>query len=80
MDLLDWLSDNFSKIIDSIINSLPKSPIVFLSSNASISRILSYVNWFIPVYLWISILESWLVAIATYYIYQVILRWIKAIE
>ena len=80
MDLLNWITDNFQKIVDGIINALPKSPIVFLSTNPSISKVLSYVNWFIPIYLWISVLETWLIAIATYYIYQVILRWVKAIE
>lgn len=80
MDLLNWITDNFQKIVDCIIKALPKSPIVFLSTNPSISKVLSYVNWFIPIYLWISVLETWLIAIATYYIYQVILRWVKAIE
>ena len=80
MDLLNWITDNFQKIVDGIIKALPKSPIVFLSTNPSISKVLSCVNWFIPIYLWISVLETWLIAIATYYIYQVILRWVKAIE
>lgn len=80
MDFLNWLSDSFSTIIDNILNLLPKSPIVFLTSNPTITKYMSYVNWFIPIYLWISILESWLTAVVTYYIVQVILRWAKVVE
>lgn len=29
MDLLNWITDNFQKIVDGIIKALPKSPIVF---------------------------------------------------
>ena len=80
MDLIEWLTGVFKSIADAIFNVLPKSPIVYLETNSEIRTILSYINWFIPVYLWISILESWLVSILTYYIVQIVLRWIKVIE
>lgn len=80
MDLLNWLSGKFSTILNAIFDILPKSPITFLSSNSSVTYYLSFVNWFVPIYLWMSILEAWLTAIAVYYVYQVILRWIKVIE
>lgn len=80
MDFLDWLSGKFGEVIDSLTSLLPKSPIVYLTTNDTISDILSYVNWFIPIYLWISILEGWLTAVCIYYIVQVILRWVKIIE
>lgn len=80
MDFLEWLSNSFKTILNNIINILPTSPIVFLTRNSTISKYISYVNWFIPVYLWISMLETWLVAVMVYYIVQVILRWIKVVE
>ncbi len=80
MDLLEWLLSAFKDISSDIIAALPKSPIVYLTKNAVISKYISYINWFFPVYLWISMLETWLTAIILYYGYQVILRWIKAIE
>lgn len=80
MDFLQWISEKFSKIADAIIDALPKSPISYLAENETVSKYLGYVNYFIPVYLWISILEGWLIAVVTYYVFQVILRWIKVIE
>lgn len=80
MDFLNWLSDKFQNLIDNFFNLLPKSPIVYLTKNPDISRIIGYINWFCPIYLWISILENWLVCILTYYVVQVVLRWLKAIE
>lgn len=80
MDILEWLSDKFSEIYNSIIDLLPGSPIVYLTSNPTITKYMSFVNWFFPVYLWISMLETWLVAVGIYYAVQVILRWIKVVE
>lgn len=80
MDFLNYLIDKFKVIVDSVLNMLPKSPIVYCTKNKTISEYLGYVNYFIPVYLWISILEAWLTAIVIYFVVQVILRWIKVIE
>ncbi|MCM1578135.1 MAG: hypothetical protein NC078_04970 [Ruminococcus sp.] len=80
MDFLEWLTSKFSEVSDAVFEVLPKSPISFLAANKNVTYYLSFVNWFVPVYLWISILEAWLSAIVVYYICQVILRWIKVIE
>lgn len=44
------------------------------------NEILQYVNWFIPVQDFIVIGEAWLVAIGIFYLYQVILRWLKVVQ
>ncbi len=41
--------------------------------------VLKYINWFIPVQDFIAIGEAWLVSIGVFYLYQVILRWLKII-
>ncbi len=66
-----------------ILFLLPDSPFVMLDKmdpTGAIAKILGFVNWFIPIYSFVAILESWLVCIAVYYVYQVVLRWLKAIE
>ncbi len=66
-----------------ILSLLPDSPFVILDKldgSGAITKILSYVNWFIPIYTFVGILEGWLACIAIYYVYQVILRWLRAIE
>lgn len=77
MDFLQWISEAFKAIANAILNILPSSPIVFLEKNKTVSLYLSYVNYFIPVYLWISVLQAWLVSIGIYYCYKIVLRWIK---
>lgn len=63
---------------------LPDSPfkdlLDDLAANAQIREILGMVNWFIPFYIFVPVLTAWLGCIAIYYIYQVALRWVKAIE
>lgn len=70
--------------LNAILAFLPDSPFQFLLAtlrgNSFIANILQMVNWFIPVYSWVGVLEGWLVAVGIYYIYQVALRWLKAIE
>lgn len=37
-------------------------------------------NWFVPVGTFVGILETWLAGVAIYYVYQIVLRWVKVIE
>lgn len=70
-------------IANAVVLLLPDSPFKFLEENYvpdGVKELLPYLNWFIPVGTILTILELWLTAVAVYYIYQAILRWIKAIE
>lgn len=78
MDFLQWISEVFQSIFNALMSVLPKSPIVYLQSDPVVSKYIGYLNYFIPVYLWISVLQSWLLAVGIYYCYKLILRWIKA--
>ena len=80
MDFFNYLAENFEDLGNTIINSLPTSPIYWLQANSTIKEYLSYVNWFIPIYSMIGTLEAWLMCIIVYYVMQVILRWAKIIE
>lgn len=66
-----------------ILSLLPDSPFKILDNldpTGEIVKWLGMVNWFVPVYSFVGILEGWLVCIAVYYVYQVVLRWFRAIE
>ena len=80
MDILDKLGSTFSDLWDKLLDVLPKSPISYLEADPEVKVILSYVNYFIPISAFISMLEVWLVAVAAYYALQLILRWFKMIE
>lgn len=80
MDLFEWVKEGFQDIAEALIDFLPTSPIVFLQTSPEIKKYLGMLNWFIPIYTMIGITEAWLTAIGLYYIVQIILRWVKAIE
>lgn len=73
----------FSFSRDWIYSILPLDPfkdtIAGLSSG-KIAEGLSWLNWFIPVGDFVGILLIWVTCIATYYVYTVVLRWLKVIE
>lgn len=67
-------------VLAGIIALLPKSPFTAYTDVSLGSQLLSFINWIVPVGTMISILEAWVTAIAVWYIIQIILRWVKAIE
>lgn len=77
MDWFNGVKEFFADFANSIIDVLPKSPIVYLTINTRVREVMGYVNFFIPIYSMISIVEGWLVAIGVYYVASVILRWLK---
>ncbi|MDO4495870.1 MAG: hypothetical protein Q4B62_08845 [Clostridiaceae bacterium] len=87
MDISGWVSNFFGQVGDlldnvlcNILNLLPDSPFEFLAQTGYIYKYLQYLNWIVPVSFFVSTLQVWLVAVAIYYVWQLILRWLKAIE
>lgn len=76
---LDKISDAIKSAISWVINLLPASPFQAIS-NSGISDVAAGLNWIFPISEILAIMQTWLVAIGLFYAYQVILRWIKAIE
>lgn len=77
--IFNWITDKLSYVLQTVLILLPDSPFVMLARDADIMNVLGWLNWFIPVSQIIAIMETWLVAVAIFYIYQLILRWAKAI-
>lgn len=75
--------DLINKGLMAILSLLPDSPFKILddmTATGVIAEWLGYVNWFVPIYSFIGILEAWLLCIGIYYIYQAGLRWLNVIE
>lgn len=76
--------ESFNSLWDSLgswaVNALPTSP--FKSAIDSLENLpqLGWLNWFIPVEWILNTMGLWLGAITIYYVYSVILRWVKVIE
>lgn len=69
-----------TKFFSWVIGLLPKSP--FQSYIKAVGNIpyLAELNWFVPVPQLLAIGAAWLAAISLYYLYSIILRWIRAIQ
>lgn len=80
--MLDSLSSGLISFAVSVINLFPGSPFLFiqnLASDPAMASILGMLNWFIPVYSFVAIMETWLIGVGIYYVYQIVLRWLKAV-
>lgn len=78
---LNSLIAGFGVIINTIFFIFPDSPFQkYIIQNNSIMPYLRNINYFIPVAEIIVTFEAVLVAVSVYYIYQIVLRWIKVIE
>lgn len=78
--MLDWLMELLNKFASTILSVLPKSPVKEILAGVGKPKWLEYLNWFIPVSAIIQMLVIFLTAITIYYVYQIILRWVKVID
>jgi hypothetical protein len=79
MDIFNAIGKAIQQAMLSVINLLPDSPFKLID-NSPVKDLLPYINFFIPFDFVIATLELWLSAITIYYIYSVVLRWVKAIN
>lgn len=68
------------EFLDTVMRLLPTSPFIRYIDALQSLPYLSYLNWFIPISTFIVISQGWLLAVGLYYVYSIVLRWIKAIK
>lgn len=76
---MEEMSNIFQHFGNDIQKFLPLSPfrdLIFDLENIDFG----WLNWFIPVQAIMHICGLWLTAIGIFYVYQIILRWLKVIE
>lgn len=81
--MLNSLAELLTEGIMAVLAFFPDSPFSALDTLAgdeTMATVLGYVNWFIPVNTFVGIFEGWLLCVVLYYVWQVILRWVKVIE
>lgn len=75
----------FQKIVtgfkDALVSVLPASPFVsFINEFEALDpEWLGWLNWFVPVKGILAITATWLTAVAAFYIYSIVMRWVKMI-
>ena len=93
MEIVEWLFNAlvfiintiiwlFASVLKLVISFLPNSPFLELSRvyDVSISKYMPYLSWLLPIKSMLFILISWLGCMLIYYIYSVVMRWIKLID
>lgn len=69
----------FVSLLVLVMAFLPRSPFNMVLASIGNIPYLANLNWFFPVTECIAITEVWLSAVAIYYLYSAILRWIKVV-
>lgn len=78
--MFTFMKEILDKFLSFLLQILPTSPFAPLIDNLEQLPYLGYINYFVPVGICLKIGEAWLAAIALFYLWSVVARWIKLIE
>lgn len=76
---LQKIIDLCGMALDFLISVLPDSPFTIVA-NSQFADLIARINFFLPIYEFVAIIQTWLVAVGIFYLYMVFARWAKAIE
>lgn len=77
--IYNFLLGGVQTLVSGITSILPSSPFRPFIDGLDLP-FMAYVNWIVPIGTFVKILLAWVTAIGLYYVYSVVLRWIKAIS
>ena len=78
--MLDTILNAVQTLLEWVLKLLPTSPFISFIDEIGNLPYLGWLNWFIPIGSFIAVGEAWLVSVGIFYLYSIVLRWIKAIE
>ncbi len=78
--LISALFDLLGTLLSLVFSFLPDSPFASLTIPEYVRTILGYANYFLPISEIVATLGLWSAAIVVYFIYSIVLRFIKAID
>ena len=73
------INQAFDKLIAQIVSVLPASPFAAFVEDFANLPWLGVLNWFFPVRQCLIVMAAWLGAITLFYLYSVVMRWVKMI-
>lgn len=76
---MDSFTSLWDQLGDGLMEVLPTSPFRGFLDEFSSLPYLSYLNWFVPVRGILNVLVAWLGAVALFYAYSIVMRWLKVI-
>ena len=74
------MKELFEAFYSLIISVLPLSPFAQFYSQWTTPEWVGWLNWILPVGAMLKVMAAWLGAIALYYVYSVVARWIGLIS
>lgn len=77
--MIAFMKEMLDKFLVAILSVLPLSPFAPVIDSLEQLPYLGYINYFVPVGAILKIGTAWLTAIALFYLYSVLARWIKLI-
>lgn len=80
ISIVNFIISAIGTLASSILSLLPDSPFSSVKIQSISSKYLGHLAWIIPFETIITVLGSSLVAVGIYYLYQIVLRWVKAIK
>ena len=80
MAIINKLIDFLKQLLGIVFAFLPDSPFQPYISQLAAVPFLGYINYFLPIAEMVAIGMAWLTAVGIYYVWQLALRWLKAIE
>lgn len=75
IDLFNGLISDFGTVLTAILALLPTSP--FQWAVGALGPYLGWLNFFLPFNAIVAEIPVWLTAVALWYAYRIVLRWIK---
>ena len=77
--IMDFIYKWVSVMANNILSLLPLSPFRSFITSFTPPSYLGWLNWFFPVSEVLTVLTVWLTAIGLFYLYSIIMRWVKVI-
>lgn len=77
--MLDWFKEIFNEFGQWLLSVLPSSPFREWIGrfHGQFDAYLGYLNYFVPISDFIAILGAFLGVVVVYYLYSIIMRWVK---
>lgn len=79
-EIIEAIKEGLQSLGIAALRMLPPSPFIAFMNQMESQTWLKWLNWIIPIGTFVAILEAWLACVSIFYIYQLVLRWAKAIE
>lgn len=77
--MLEWFQEIFGEFGEWLLQVLPTSPFRGWLGNfkSQFSPFLGYLNYFVPISDFLAIFGAFLAVVAVFYLYSIIMRWVK---